>query len=191
MIIKGNAASNFDASQPHPDSIFYFQDTDRGRARWVSLDSRPDSFTSQFFQHHVRGGWLPKLAGLATRETPDSNLASISRDFAYLNRGRTIEGDAPMINAAPPELKVLDDSTIARRAHRQDAYRVGAAVVDRLDVGAGGRVGAGCVDRRQIAGRSRHRRMERMVLARTGNRIRSDAQARDARAVCRDGDRSD
>ena len=45
------------------------------------------------------------------RDTPDSNLASISRDFAYLNRGRTIEGDAPLINAAPPELKVLDDST--------------------------------------------------------------------------------
>ena len=111
MVIKGNAASNFDASQPHPDSIFYFQDTDRARARSVSLDSRPDRFTSQFFQHHVRGGWMPKLAGLATRETPDGNLASISRDFAYLNRGRTTEGDAPLINAAPPELKVLDDST--------------------------------------------------------------------------------
>lgn len=111
MIIKGNAASSFDASQPHPDSIFYFFDTDRERARWVSLDSRPDQFTSQFFQHHVRGGWLPKLAGLATRETPDSNLASISRDFAYLNRGRTTEGDAPLIDAKPPELKVLDDST--------------------------------------------------------------------------------
>jgi hypothetical protein len=112
MIIKGNAASNFDASQPHPDSIFYFQDSDRGRARWVSLDSRPDRFTAQFFQHHVRGGWLPKLAGLATRDTPDRNLASISHDFAYLNRGQTIEGDAPLINVAPPELKVLDDSTI-------------------------------------------------------------------------------
>jgi hypothetical protein len=113
MIIKGNADSSFDASQPHPDSIFYFQDTDRGRARWVSLDSRPDTFTSQFFQHHVHGGWLPKLAGLATRDTPDRNLASISHDFAYLNRGRTIEGDAPVIKVAAPELKVLDDSTIA------------------------------------------------------------------------------
>ena len=113
MIVKGNAASSFDASQPHPDSIFYFQDTDRVRARWVSLDSRPDTFTSQFFQHHVRGGWLQKLAGLATRDTPDSDLASISGDFAYLNRGRTIEGDAPLINATPPVLKVLDDSTNA------------------------------------------------------------------------------
>ena len=113
MIIKGNAASSFDASQPHPDSIFYFADTDRARARWVSLDSRPDSFTAQFFQHHVRGGWLPKLAGLATRDTPDASLASLSRDFASLNRGRTTEGDAPLISAAPPELKVLDDSTVA------------------------------------------------------------------------------
>ena len=113
MIVKGNAASSFDASQPHPDSIFYFQDTDRVRARWVSLDSRPDTFTSQFFQHHVRGGWLQKLAGLATRDTPDSDLAKISGDFAYLNRGRTIEGDAPLINATPPVLKVLDDSTTA------------------------------------------------------------------------------
>jgi hypothetical protein len=113
MIIKGNAASSFDASQPHPDSIFYFQDTDRARARWVSLDSRPDTFTSQFFQHHVRGGWLQKLAGLATRDTPDDNLASVSGDFAYLNRGRTTEGDAPLINATPPVFKVLDDSTTA------------------------------------------------------------------------------
>ena len=43
----------------------------------------------------------------------ERNLANISRDFAYLNRGRTTEGDAPLIKAAPPELKVLDDSTIA------------------------------------------------------------------------------
>ncbi len=113
MIVKGNAASSFDASRPHPDSIFYFADTDRARARWVSLDSRPDSFTAQFFQHHVHGGWLPKLAGLATRDTPDAFLLSLTRDFASLNRGRTTEGDASLISAAPPQLKVLDDSTVA------------------------------------------------------------------------------
>jgi peptidase M28-like protein len=115
LIVKGNAASSFTAAQPHPDSIFYFQDTDRGRARWVSLDSRPDRFTSQFFQHHVLGGWLPKLVGLATRDTPASSLATMStyRDFAHLNGGRTTEGEAPLINAAPPTLKVLDDSTIS------------------------------------------------------------------------------
>jgi hypothetical protein len=113
MIVKGNAASSFEAPQPHPDSMFYFADADRARARWVSLDSRPDSFTAQFFQHHVRGGWLQKLAGLATRDTPDASVARISRDFSSLNRGRTTEGEAPLISAAPPQLKVLDDSTVA------------------------------------------------------------------------------
>jgi Peptidase family M28 len=127
MIIRGNAASSFDASQPHPDSIFYFQDTDRARARWVSLDSRPDSFTSQFFQHHVHGGWLPKLAGLATRDTPDANLAGVSRDFAFLNRGRTTEGDAPIVNLAAPTLKVLDDSTIAFSGTRSVKMHIASA----------------------------------------------------------------
>lgn len=133
LIIKGNAASSFDPTRPHPDSIFYFQDTDRVRARWVSLDSRPDVFTAQFFQHHVRAGWLPKLAGLATRETPERNLASVSRarDFGYLNRGRTTEGDAPLINAPPPTLKLLDDSTIAgtRTVKMHVASARGAPVV--------------------------------------------------------------
>jgi Peptidase family M28 len=154
MIIKGNAASNFDASQPHPDSIFYFQDTDRGRARWVSLDSRPDSFTSQFFQHHVRGGWLPKLAGLATRETPDSNLASISRDFAYLNRGRTIEGDAPMINVAPPELKVLDDSTIGgERTVKMHIASVRGSSIVWMSVPVGVSVLGASIDGRSVGDR--------------------------------------
>jgi hypothetical protein len=134
MFIKGNAASNFDATQPHPDSIFYFLDADRGHARWVSLDSRPDNFTSQFFQHHVRGGWLPRLTGLATADTPTPSLASIStgnRDFAHLNRGRTTEGDAPLINAPPPELKVLDDSTITgtRNVKMHIASARGASIV--------------------------------------------------------------
>ncbi len=133
LIVKGNAASSFTAAQPHPDSIFYFQDTDRERARWVSLDSRPDTFTTQFFQHHVRGGWLPKLVGLATKDTPASDLAkmSIHRDFAHLNRGQTTEGEAPLINAAPPTLKVLDDSTIsgARAVKMHIASARGASIV--------------------------------------------------------------
>jgi hypothetical protein len=114
MFVKGDAASRFDAGRPHPDSIFYFVDADQARARWVSLDSRPDSFTAQFFQHHVRGGSLARLTGLATDETPASALAKIppNQNFAYLNRGRTTEGDAPVIKVAPPELKVLDDATM-------------------------------------------------------------------------------
>jgi hypothetical protein len=113
MIIEGNAASTFDAARPHPDSIFYALDSDRGRASWASLDSRPDVFTAQFFHRHVRAGWLARLTGLATIDAAADTLSTIPvlRDFAYLNNGRTIEGDAPMIKAAAPEVKVLDDTT--------------------------------------------------------------------------------
>lgn len=113
MIIKGNAASSFDASRPHPDSIFYVLDTDRGRATFASLDSQPDVFTAQFFHRHVRAGWLARLTGLAAFEASADTLARVpaKRDFAYLNNGRTIEGDAPVIKAAAPEIRVLEDAS--------------------------------------------------------------------------------
>jgi hypothetical protein len=113
MIVKGNAASTFDASRPRPDSIFYVLDSDRGRATFASLDSRPDVFTAQFFRRHVRGGWLARLTGLATFDASRETLARIPplRDFADLNKGRTIEGDAPLIKAAAPTIKVLDDAS--------------------------------------------------------------------------------
>lgn len=113
MIVKGNAASTFDAARPHPDSIFYALDTDRRRATWASVDSRPDVFTAQFFHRHVRAGWLARLTGLATMDAAKDTLAKIPllRNFAYLNDGRTIEGDAPVIKAAPPLIKVLDDAS--------------------------------------------------------------------------------
>jgi len=114
MIVIGNAAGAFDASRPHPDSIFYVLDTGRGRATWASLDSRLDVFTAQFFQRHAHSGWLARLTGLATIDAPPSSFANIPGmlNFGRMNDQRTIEGDAPMINAAAPEIKVLDDSTV-------------------------------------------------------------------------------
>src|SRR5258705_556566 len=89
MIVKGNAASSFNASQPHPDSMFYLLDTDRGQATFASLDSQPDVFTAQFFHRHVRAGWLARLTGLATYDPSKDTLQRIPplRDFAYLNKG--------------------------------------------------------------------------------------------------------
>jgi len=115
MIIEGNAASAFDASRPRPDSIFYVLDSDRGQATFASLDSQPDVFTAQFFQRHVRAGWLARLTGLATFDASRDTLAKIPavNNFAYLNEGRTIEGDAPLIKAAAPTIKVLDDASRA------------------------------------------------------------------------------
>jgi len=113
MIIKGNAASTFNASRPHPDSMFYLLDTDRGQATYASLDSQPDVFTAQFFHRHVRAGWLARLTGLAAYDASRDTLEKIPplRDFASLNKGRTIEGDAPLIRAAAPTIKVLDDAS--------------------------------------------------------------------------------
>lgn len=108
--------SKYSAAQPHPDSIFYLLDVDRTRATWVCLDSRPDTFTAQFFQSHVRGGWLARITGLATKETPEEIQAKVAgrMNFSSLNGGRTIEGDAPMIKAAPPQITLLDDSDKGR-----------------------------------------------------------------------------
>jgi hypothetical protein len=113
MIIKGNAASTFNASRPHPDSMFYLLDTDRGQATYASLDSHPDVFTAQFFHRHVRAGWLARLTGLASYDASRDTLEKIPplRDFASLNKGRTIEADAPLIRAAAPTIKVLDDAS--------------------------------------------------------------------------------
>ena len=106
----------YSAAQPRPDSIFYLLDVDRTRATWECLDSRPDTFTAQFFQSHVRGGWLARITGLATRETPEEIQATVAArmNFSPLNGGRTIEGDAPMIKAAPPQITLLDDSDTGR-----------------------------------------------------------------------------
>src|SRR5260370_12660848 len=111
-IVQGNTASTFDASRPHPDSIFYLLDSDRGQASWVSLDSRPDVFTAQFFHRHIRGGRLARLTGFAPIDAPADTLAKIPhlRDFAYLNNWRTIEGHARLIKTPPPTTTVLDDA---------------------------------------------------------------------------------
>jgi hypothetical protein len=115
MVVMGNAGGAFDASRPHPDSIFYVLDTDAGHAMWASVDSRPDVFTAQFFHRHLHSGWLAELTGLATIDAAKGMLAKIPplRNFSSLNGGRTFEGDAPMIRAAAPEIKVLDDATIS------------------------------------------------------------------------------
>lgn len=112
MLVAGDRQSRFSVEQPHPDSIFYLLDVDLTRAAWMSLDSQPDTFTAQFFQSHVRGGWLARRTGLATKETPPEILAKIPArmNFSRLNGGHTIEGDAPMIKAAPPVVTLLDDS---------------------------------------------------------------------------------
>ena len=193
MIVKGNAASTFDASQPHPDSIFYVLDTGAGHATWASVDSRPDVFTAQFLHRHVRAGWLARMTGLATFDATKETLTKIPRrrDFSHLNNGRTIEGDAPTINAVRAGDQSARRRNDKRRARCQNSHRVSAQRADHMDGGAVRSDGSGQFDRRQIAGRPGHQWMDGMVLERAGNRLRPGTQTRDARTVRTNRDRSD
>ncbi len=114
----GIRESRFSNAQPRPDSIFYMLDANSGDAIWASLDPAPDHWTSQFFQSHVRAGSLALLTGELTPPREDTESATRKPEFAagrfcQLNRGATIEGDAPPAELPAPELNVIDDSTSA------------------------------------------------------------------------------
>jgi hypothetical protein len=111
--IAGLAASGFDAEHPRPDTICYLLDSDAARAIWVSVDSRPDHFTAQFFQDHVRGEKLAHLTGLAE---PDDDTATdlavaAAHSFSGIGDGRAIVGNAPIVTLSPPEIAVKSDQT--------------------------------------------------------------------------------
>ncbi len=112
LTIKGVSASAFDSRHPRPDSIFYLLDADAQQAEWVSVDPRPDRFTAQFFQHHVRGGTLARIADPLT-VAPEQGASTVAQVFSGLNHGRTIEGDAPAVPLAPSALTVVSDSVDA------------------------------------------------------------------------------
>ncbi len=83
--------SQFDARHPRADSIFYYLDSDTGKASWVSLDRAPDDWTSQF------------LARAAERVRLG--------DFLPL-RGPALASPAPAAPLPAPALMPLDDLTI-------------------------------------------------------------------------------
>ncbi len=113
LLSKGVGASAFDSRHPRPDSIFYLFDADVQQAEWVSVDPRPDRFTAQFFQHHVRGGTLARIADPLSVAAKAGGSTIAMQAFSRLNHGRTIEGDAPAVPIAPPALNVIGDSTTA------------------------------------------------------------------------------
>jgi Peptidase family M28 len=109
----GKSASRFSPAQPRPDTIFYLLNANTGAASWESLDRAPDSWTAQFFRHHVRLGSLAAATGM-TEDTPDEPRdAYYNRNqlFSRVGGGLTIESDAAGVALAPPELSVVDDST--------------------------------------------------------------------------------
>jgi Peptidase family M28 len=113
LIAAGDSASNFGAAQPRPDSICYLLDADTSRATFDSFDPRPDHWTSQFFQSHVRLGSLAQLSGMVDSLAAAAKLTpgELRNSFVWRGHHLTITGDAPRVALEPPQLQVLDDST--------------------------------------------------------------------------------
>jgi Peptidase family M28 len=90
FISFGALHSGYDALHPRPDSIAYWLNADTGKGSWISLDERPDGWTSQF------------LAGRIEREKIDILVAPGGESV--------LKTDAPTLKLPAPEIVTLDDS---------------------------------------------------------------------------------
>jgi hypothetical protein len=88
----GLVASQFDAAHPAPSQLMYALDADAGRARWVSSEAEPGTWTSQYV--HER--------------------EDLEAGFPLLH-GELATGPADAAALPPPDLRVVSDQTAAGR----------------------------------------------------------------------------
>jgi hypothetical protein len=82
--------SGYDALHPQPDSVAYWLNANTGKGSWISLDERPDGWTSQF------------LTGGIEREKINIFVAPGGESV--------LKTDAPPLKLPAPEIVTLDDS---------------------------------------------------------------------------------
>ncbi len=90
FIAFGALHSGYDTQHPRPDTIAYWLNADTGKGSWISLDERPDGWTSQF------------LTGRIEREKIDIFVAPGGESV--------LKTDAPPLKLPAPEIVMLDDS---------------------------------------------------------------------------------
>jgi hypothetical protein len=90
FISFGALHSGYDALHPRPDSLAYWLNADTGKGSWISLDERPDGWTSQF------------LTGRIERDKIDIFVAPGGESV--------LKTDAPPLKLPAPEIVTLDDS---------------------------------------------------------------------------------
>jgi len=90
FISFGALHSGYDALHPRPDSIAYWLNADTGKGSWISLDERPDGWTSQF------------LTGGIKRDKIDI--------FVTPGGESVLKTDASPLKLPAPEIVTLDDS---------------------------------------------------------------------------------
>lgn len=87
-LIAGLLTNGFDAEQPAPAHLAYALDTDAGTARWISTDTNPGDWLSQY---------------VAGREDLNGSLG--------LFADGVLTGPAPPAGLPPPAVRVDDDTT--------------------------------------------------------------------------------
>ena len=90
FILFGALHSGYDAKHPRPDSIAYWLNADTGKGSWISLDERPDSWTSQFLTDRIK------------RERVDIFVAPGGESV--------LKTDALPLKLPAPEIVTLEDS---------------------------------------------------------------------------------
>jgi len=86
----GASHSEYDSGHPRPDTIAYWLDADTGKSSWISLDEKPDSWTSQFLTGRVEKATL--------------NIFVSPGD-------RILKSAAPPLSLPAPQITLLDDSS--------------------------------------------------------------------------------
>lgn len=81
--------SGYDRKHPRPDTIAYWLDADTGRASWISLDERPDSWTSQFLIGRIESDKLGFFA------SPGDKV---------------LKSEAPPVPLRAPQITLLEDA---------------------------------------------------------------------------------
>jgi Peptidase family M28 len=90
FIASGALHSGYDTQHPRPDTIAYWLNADTGKGSWISLDERPDGWTSQI------------LTGGIERDKIDI--------FVTPGGESVLKTDAPPLKLPAPEIVTLDDS---------------------------------------------------------------------------------
>ena len=97
FILFGALRSGYDAEHPKPDTISYWLDSNTGKASWISFDTNPDNWTSQFLTGHFE--------------------ASTVHLFNPVDGDAILKAQAPYVQLPPPIIETLEDS-VTSREHR-------------------------------------------------------------------------
>jgi hypothetical protein len=90
LLAWGAFHSGYDSGHPRPDTIAYWLDADTGKSSWISLDEKPDGWTSQFLTGRV--------------EKATQNIFASPGD-------RILKSEAPPLPLPAPQITLLDDSS--------------------------------------------------------------------------------